>query len=63
MIKDPDSPNNTDEEGDINIETTEEEGATYYFTSGTDPTKETSVYQTSKKLALSLLKGTGAPKH
>ena len=61
LIKDPDSPNNTDEEGDINIETTEEEGATYYFTSGTDPTKETSVYQTSKKLALSLLKGTGAP--
>lgn len=61
LIKDPDSINNTDEEEDINIETTEEEGGTYYFSSGSDPTKETSIYQTSRKLALSLLKGAGAP--
>ena len=60
LIMDPDNQQNVDDEGDVKVEK-KEEGAVYYFSSGSDPTKETSVYETSKKLAISLMKNQGAP--
>ena len=60
LIEEPGSNHNTDEDGDPEIEK-QYEGSVYYFTSSNDPNTETSVYKTTKSLALALLERRAAP--
>ena len=60
LVEDPESIHNTDEEGNPDIEN-QIDGADYFFTSGEEPTKDTSVYKTSRQLALALLEQKAAP--
>ena len=59
-VEDTKSPHNTDQEVDRWIETQCEEGV-FYFTSGNEPRKETSVYKTTRKLAVAILENRSAP--
>jgi len=60
LIEDPSSDSNTDTVGDPEMEK-RDDGAIYFFSSAGDPTKETSVYKTSKELVLALLQDHSAP--
>jgi hypothetical protein len=71
LIEDPSSDSNTDIVCDPDVEK-RDDGAIFFFSSGSDPTRETSVYKTSKELVssvyktskelvLALLKGHSAP--
>ena len=59
-VEDAKSPHNTDQEGDWFIEMHCEEGV-FYFTSGNEPRKETSVYKTTRELAVAILENRSAP--
>ena len=60
LVEDAESPRNTDKEGDPVIETQCNEGV-FYFTSGNEPRKETSVFKTTRELAMSILENRAAP--
>ena len=60
VVADPDSDANTDKELDRDVEK-RYDGATFYFSSGRDPTKEASVYKTNKELVLAVLDNSAAP--
>ena len=60
LVEDAESPRNTDKEGDPVIETQCNEGV-FYFTSGNEPRKETSVFETTPELAMSILQNRAAP--
>ena len=53
--------NQVDDDSASPEEENKEEGAVFYFSSGGDPTRETSVYKSSKELVLALLKDHSAP--
>ena len=54
LVEDAESPHNTDEEGDPATEAQCDEGL-FYFTNGNAPKKETSVYRTTRELAMAIL--------
>ncbi len=60
LVQDPDSDSNTDISGDP-AEENKEEGATFYFSGGGEPTTDTSVYKTSRELVMAILKDHSAP--
>ena len=60
LVEDAESPHNTDEEGDAVVESHCEEGV-FYFTSGNDPRRESSVYKSTRELAVALLENRTAP--
>ena len=60
LVEDPDSDSNTDISGDPTKEN-KEEGATFYFSGGGEPTTDTSVYKTSRELVMAILKDHSAP--
>ena len=60
LVEDVESPHNTDQEGDPLIKTQFEEGV-FYFTSGHEPRKETSVCKTTRELAMAILENCSAP--
>ena len=60
LVEDAESPHNTDEEGDPLIEMQCEDGV-FYFTSGNEPRKETSVFKTTRELAVAILENRSAP--
>ena len=60
LVEDPDSIHNTDTEGNVEVEKVVEDGGVF-FTSGDDPQKGTSVYKTTRALALALLENRAAP--
>lgn len=60
LVEDPDSDSNTDIPGDPAKEN-KEEGATFYFSGGGEPTTDTSVYKTSRELVMAILKDHSAP--
>ena len=60
LVEDPDSDSNTDISGDPAKEN-KEEGATFYFSGGGEPTTDTSVYKTSRELVMAILKDHSAP--
>ena len=60
LVEDPESIHNTDEEGNAEVEN-KFIGADVYFTSGEDPQKDTSVFKTTRALALALLENRSAP--
>ena len=61
LIEDPETEHNTDIESDPDVEK-KYNGAVFYFTSPGEPTKETSIYSSTKRLALALLEKRAAPK-
>ena len=61
LIEDPETEHNTDIEGDPDVEK-RMEGAVFYFTSSGEPTKDTAIYSSTKRLALALLEKRAAPK-
>ena len=60
LVEDAETPQNTDMEGDSRLETRCEEGV-FYFTSGNDPRRDTSIYKTTRELALAILENRSAP--
>ena len=54
LVEDTESPHNTDNKGDPLIETRCEDGV-FYFTSGNEPRKESSVFKTTRELAVAIL--------
>ena len=60
LVEDAESPHNTDEEGDPLIEMQCEDGL-FYFTSGNEPRKETSVFKTTRELAVAILENQSSP--
>jgi hypothetical protein len=58
LVKEPESIHNTNTEADPSIEEMYG-GAEFYFTSGKDPTKETSVFRATRQLAIALFQQTG----
>ena len=61
LVEDDETHHNTDNEGDPQIETRCEEGV-FYFTSGNSPRRDTSVYKTTRELALAILDNRSAPR-
>ncbi len=55
IIKDSEFDNNNDTPGNVNIENTFE-GAKYYFSSGQDPSEQHSVYGSSQKFSVAMMK-------
>ena len=55
IIKDTDFDNNTDTPGNVDIENTFE-GAKYYFSTGQDPSEQHSVYGSSEKFSVAMMK-------
>ena len=60
LVEDAETPQNTDMEGDSRLETRCEEGV-FYFTSGNDPRRDTSIYKMTRELALAILENRSAP--
>ena len=60
LIEDPATSHNTDREGDPKVETQCEEGV-FYFTSQNNPRRDTSIYKTTRELALAILENRSAP--
>ena len=60
LVEDDETHHNTDSEGDPKVETRCEEGV-FYFTSGNNPRRDTSVYKTTRELALAILDNRSAP--
>ena len=54
LIEDPETENNTDIPGDTLVEN-KISGSVFYFTSSSEPTKDTAIYSTTKRLAMTLL--------
>ena len=61
LIEDPSTDANTDLESDDDPKENREDGATFYFSGGGEPTTDTSVYRSSKELVMALLKDHSAP--
>ena len=61
LIEDPETENNTDVPGDPLVEN-KISGSVFYFTSSSEPTKDTAIYSTTKRLAIALLEKRTAPK-
>jgi len=55
LIEDKENDNNTDRSVNIDMETNIESG-TYYFSSAQEPTEKTSVFESTEKFALAMLK-------
>jgi hypothetical protein len=61
LIEDPLTDANTDNDKPDDPKENREDGATFYFSGGGEPTTDTSVYRSSKELVMALLKDHSAP--
>ena len=60
LVEDPETENNTDMPGYPLVEN-KISGSVFYITSSSEPTKDTAIYSTTKRLAMALLEKRTAP--